>query len=69
MSDLKKCNQTGCDEPSAFLFTWPGRDQAGICAEHAPKMRAVADAMGCYVQLIPVVHVETGRAGSEEPSN
>lgn len=47
------CNQKGCDNPGAFRFTWPGRDEATICEEHAPKLRGVASAMGLYLQLIP----------------
>ena len=48
------CNQDKCSEPAAFRFTWPGRDEAGICATHAPRMRAITQAMGLYVQLIPL---------------
>lgn len=56
MPDLTKCNQTCCDKPAAFLFTWPGKNMAGICAAHAPKLLAVAGAIGIYVQLIPVLN-------------
>lgn len=49
-----KCNQKGCDEPAEALFTWPGDDQAGICAKHRPQLEAVANAMGMYIQIIPV---------------
>ena len=48
------CNQHGCDLPAAFRFTWPGNDEAGICEEHAPKLRGVADAMGLGLQLIAI---------------
>lgn len=47
-----KCNQSGCDNPPAFRFTWPGRDEACICAIHALKLRGVAGGIGLYVQLI-----------------
>lgn len=49
-----KCNQEGCDSPPAFRFTWPGRDEACICAIHALKLRGVAGAMGLYVQMVPL---------------
>jgi hypothetical protein len=43
-----------CDAPAAYRYTWPGHDEGFICEEHAPKLRAVAQAMGLYLQLIPV---------------
>lgn len=53
-----KCNQAGCEKLAAFLYTWPGKDQAGICEEHAPKARGIAEAMGLYLQMIPVTVVD-----------
>lgn len=52
VSDI--CNQVGCGKPAAFLFTWPGRDEAGICKEHAPDVSKIAAAMGFHLQLKPV---------------
>jgi hypothetical protein len=49
-----KCNQRSCDKPAAFRFTWPGRDEAGICADHEPKLKVIATAMGLYIQVIPL---------------
>ena len=46
------CNQNGCEAPAVARFTWPGRDEAGICAEHLPKLRGVASAMGLHLQII-----------------
>ena len=58
MSDETKpvtqCNQFGCTLSAVFRFTWPGSDEAGICEAHVPKLRAICDAMGLYVQLIPI---------------
>lgn len=55
MSHLQmKCNQSGCDNPPAFRFTWPGRDEACICVIHALQMEAIKGAMGLYVQMIPL---------------
>jgi hypothetical protein len=49
-----KCNQQGCENDGAYRFTWPGRDESCICAEHAPKLQSVAAAMGLHLQLIPI---------------
>ena len=53
-----KCNQQNCDREAAYLFTWPGEDQAGICEACAPKLRGVASAIGLHVQLIPMTTSE-----------
>lgn len=47
-----KCNQQSCEVPAAYRFTWPGRDEAGICAEHVGKLRSVADALGLPLQIL-----------------
>lgn len=48
------CNQSGCGAAASFRYTWPGRNEAGICEAHAEKVRGIAVAMGLYVQLIPL---------------
>ena len=48
------CNQTDCDEIAIYRFTWPGKDEAGICALHARKLRGVAAAIGLHVEMIPL---------------
>lgn len=53
-----KCNQQNCDREAAYLFTWLGEDQAGICEACAPKLRSVASALGFRVQLIPITTSE-----------
>jgi hypothetical protein len=53
-SPITECNQKGCENPAAFRFTWPGKDEAGICAIHAVKMQGITRAMGLYVQTIPL---------------
>ena len=61
------CNQSNCGIAAAFRFTWPGRDEAGICWGHAPKLKATADAMGMHLQLIPIqMTAEEALAMSEE---
>ena len=49
-----KCNQKNCENEGAYRFTWPGQDEEHICEEHAPKLRAVANAIGLHVQIIPI---------------
>lgn len=53
--DLKRCGQhdkgVQCPCAALFRFTWPGRDEAFICAGHVPKLRAVAAAMGLNLQI------------------
>lgn len=50
-----KCNQKPkCDNEAAYRFTWPGQDESVICAEHAPKLRGVANALGMHLQLVPL---------------
>jgi hypothetical protein len=55
-NDNRQCSQNSphCLEAPAYRYTWPGQDEAFICATHAPKLRAVAKAIGYYVQMIPL---------------
>jgi hypothetical protein len=48
------CNQNKCSERAGYRFTWPGGDEAGICKEHIGKLRMIANAMGLYLQIIPI---------------
>ena len=41
-----------CENPALFRFTWPGKDEACICTEHAGQLQNVAQAMGMHLQLI-----------------
>ena len=43
-----------CSNDAAFRYTWPGRDESYVCQQHADKLQMVANAIGLYVQLIPV---------------
>lgn len=51
MSETKEIR---CEMPPMFRFTWPGRDEAYICLEHAEKLKSIANALGFHLQLIPV---------------
>lgn len=43
-----------CKKPGLYRFTWPGRDESLICEAHMPKLKAVAEALGLYLQIIPL---------------
>jgi len=43
-----------CDNPAKYRFAWPGNVESLICEEHVGKLRAVANAMGFYLQVIPL---------------
>ena len=43
-----------CQQQAVFRYTWPGRDEACICLEHAMQMRGVSEAMGFKLQFIPL---------------
>ena len=49
-----KCSQEDCEEDAAYRFTWPGQPEAGICNQHVHQLKATAEAMGFYLQLLPV---------------
>ena len=51
---MRKCNQVACQNPPAFRFPWPSKDEAWICAIDAMKLRGIATAMGLHVQLVPL---------------
>ncbi len=43
-----------CDKPAVFHYTWAGKDESFCCHNHAAQIQAVAQAMGYYVQFIPL---------------
>lgn len=45
---------TKCDQFPMYRYTWPGRDEAFICLEHAIQMQQVVQAMGHHLQMIPL---------------
>jgi len=47
-----------CDNPARYRYTWPGRDESFICEEHVGKLKAIANAIGLYLQIIPLSEVE-----------
>lgn len=53
MSDTT-CEQVGCEEPGAYRYTWPGKDEALVCEKDVAKILQVADVLGMHLQVIPV---------------
>lgn len=47
-----------CDAQAVFRYTWPGKAESFICAGHAPKLRKIAEAIGCPVEFILLGAVE-----------
>ena len=47
-------NKPLCNKPAVYRYTWPGRNEAFICEQHAQGIRVISNAMGFYVQLIEV---------------
>lgn len=43
-----------CQEQALFRYTWAGRNESFCCLTHAQQIQVVAQAMGYYVQLIPL---------------
>jgi hypothetical protein len=54
----RACGQTvkgeRCQGPALFRYTWPGRDEAFACLEHAAQLLGVAEAIGMHLQLTPL---------------
>ena len=43
-----------CGNPAALRYTWAGREESFICILCAPRLRAVANALGYPLQMIPI---------------
>jgi len=41
-----------CEKMAKFRYTWPGRDEAVCCEEHAAEICAVAKLLGFHLQMI-----------------
>lgn len=46
--------KTTCTNDAVFRYTWPGKDESFICLEHSIQLRGIANALGLYLQLIPI---------------
>ena len=47
-----------CKEKAVIRYTWPGKDEAVACIEHANGISALAKAMRLYLQMIPMTTVD-----------
>ena len=43
-----------CENRARYRYTWPGKDESLICEEHVGKLRTVANAIGLYLQIVPL---------------
>lgn len=43
-----------CGAPAHVRYTWPGKDESYACLIHASGIFKIADAMGLYLQFIPI---------------
>lgn len=43
-----------CQNPGAYKYTWPGRNEAYACKVHAAEVRALANMGGLYIQIRPI---------------
>jgi len=43
-----------CPFPPMYRYTWPGQDERFACFLHAQQLLRVAQAMGFYLQMIPL---------------
>lgn len=44
-----------CLEKAKFRFTWPGgEDEEFVCERHIDRLLKVANALGSYIELIPL---------------
>ncbi len=57
------CGQKDCGNYASDRYTWPGKDEAAICAPCGSKLRSVASAIGLHIQLIPLTTAEHADLG------
>jgi len=43
-----------CQNQAEYRYTWPGKDESLICEDHAISLKDVANALGVYLQIIPL---------------
>ena len=49
-----------CESKGRFRYTWPGKDETVVCEGHASGIQAVANAIGCHLQMIPLSEMDPG---------
>jgi len=50
-----------CPNNGEYRYTWAGKNESIACEEHAKQIKGVGDAMGYYVQMIPLITTEQCR--------
>jgi len=58
-----RCSQEGCNQPSAYRYTWPGNDEAGVCEAHVGWVKSVAEGLGLHLQVTPLEAKDEGFQG------
>lgn len=48
------CDQHDCECVGVFRYTWPGKNEARACLEHAARLRRVATALGFHLEMISI---------------
>lgn len=56
-----------CQNLANFRYTWPGKDEATICIEHACSLMNIATAMGVHLQLIGISYRSSDPFPTEWP--
>jgi hypothetical protein len=52
--EYRKRRNIMCENKASHRYTWPGKNESFICEEHLPELKAVAGAIGMYLQTIPL---------------
>ena len=63
MADKK---EERCDRPAMYRYTWPGKDEAYCCFQHALQIQGLANAIGHHQQLIRLEPDEVIKANAED---
>jgi len=54
----KQCQQFSrdkqCHLDANYRYTWPGKDESFICEVCSKRLLNIANAIGLYIQLIPL---------------
>lgn len=49
-----------CQNKAEYRYTWPGKDESLICDDHGRLLKGVANALGVYLQVIPLSEEDNG---------
>jgi|WetSurMetagenome_2_1015567.scaffolds.fasta_scaffold1506236_2 hypothetical protein len=54
-----------CPTLATYRYTWPGRDEAYVCAIHAQQLSNIAQAMGLHLQILPLSYEQMSATCSQ----